>query len=87
MIVVHTADKVDLATLFHPPYSDNYRFTTPAQSLEFTCIHSPMSSLPRLIVITVRILNVQIRNDALVHGWVPKPQGRGIWSILLKLPR
>lgn len=41
-----------------------------------------MSSLARLIFIAVWVLNVQARNEVLIHGWVPEPQGRGTWSIL-----
>ena len=41
-----------------------------------------MYSLSRLILVAIWILNVQARNETLVHGWIPEPPGRGTWSIL-----
>ena len=41
-----------------------------------------MFSLARFLVIAVCVLNVQARNDTLVHGWIPEPPGRGTWSII-----
>lgn len=41
-----------------------------------------MSSLARLIFIAVWVLTIQARDEMLIHGWVPEPQGRGTWSIL-----
>lgn len=41
-----------------------------------------MSSRACLTVIAVWVLSVQARDDMLVYGWVPEPQGRGTWSIL-----
>ena len=41
-----------------------------------------MYSLSRLILVAIWILNVQARNETLVHGWMPEPPGRGTWSIL-----
>lgn len=39
-------------------------------------------SLAPPIVIAIWVLNVQARDEMLVHGWTPEPSGRGTWSIL-----
>ena len=39
-------------------------------------------SLAPPIVIAIWVLNVQARDEMLVHGWIPEPSGRGTWSIL-----
>lgn len=41
-----------------------------------------MYLLAGLIAIAIWILNVQARDETLVHGWIPEPAGRGTWSIL-----
>ena len=40
-------------------------------------------SFPLLLLgVALWIHNVQPRNETLIHGWVPEPSTRGIWSIL-----
>lgn len=41
-----------------------------------------MSTLAHLLAFAVCVLNVQARDEVLVHGWVSEPPGRGTWSIL-----
>lgn len=41
-----------------------------------------MSLLGRWIFMAVWVLNVQAKDEMLVHGWVPEPHGRGTYSIL-----
>ena len=41
-----------------------------------------MYSLAGPIAIAIWILDVQARDETLVHGWTPEPAGRGTWSIL-----
>lgn len=41
-----------------------------------------MSSVAPWIVIAVWVSIVQAKNETLIHGWRPEPQGRGTWSIL-----
>ena len=41
-----------------------------------------MSTLAPSIVIAIWVSNVHARNETLIHGWRPEPQGRGTWSIL-----
>ena len=39
-------------------------------------------SLAPRIIIAILVLNVQARDEMLIHGWAPEPSGRGTWSIL-----
>ena len=41
-----------------------------------------MSTLAHLLAFAVCVLNVQARDEVLIHGWVSEPSGRGTWSIL-----
>ena len=41
-----------------------------------------MSSLAPCIIIAIWALNVHAKNETLIHGWRPEPDGRGTWSIL-----
>lgn len=41
-----------------------------------------MSTLAHLLAFAVCVLNVQAKDEVLVHGWVSEPSGRGTWSIL-----
>lgn len=40
-----------------------------------------MYSLSRLTLIATWSLNVQARDETLIHGWIPEPPSRGTWSI------
>ena len=41
-------------------------------------MHSPTC----FTIVALHALTVQARNNTLVHGWQPEPDGRGTWSIL-----
>ena len=41
-----------------------------------------MSSITPSIIIAAWVSGVQARNETVIHGWRPEPEGRGTWSIL-----